>query len=394
MAAGSEVYVLGGYQTDFARNWTKENKHFSALMRESVQGRPPRGRLRVGWHRHPRGDGRDRGRPLRLRARGRRRAGAQRARRPGGPSTSAPRPGSATRAKGVVHMWPHMFSLLADEYDARYGLDDRHLAAIGELNFRNAKSNPNAQTRAGRTRTESFAPPTTPPTRWSIGRMRRHDCSQVTDGGAGLVLASRRTPRRWAAPAAARSTRAAHRRLGPPHRRPAARRQAGALAERAVRHAPRAPRHHRRVRRAGIADVSGIDGIETHDCFTSSEYMAIDHFGITAPGESWKAVEGGVLERDGSTPVNPSRRPHRRRPPGRRHRRAHGRRRLPLQVTGQAGHRRRRSHRWLGHDSRSRSSRAGRVAWWAEGSPAAPAPHLRRTLNIGGEHHHHRRRRA
>ena len=36
--AGSEVYVLGGYQTDFARNWTKEKKHFSALMRESVLG--------------------------------------------------------------------------------------------------------------------------------------------------------------------------------------------------------------------------------------------------------------------------------------------------------------------------------------------------------------------
>ena len=38
MAAGSEVYVLGGYQTDFARNWTKESKHFSALVRESVLG--------------------------------------------------------------------------------------------------------------------------------------------------------------------------------------------------------------------------------------------------------------------------------------------------------------------------------------------------------------------
>ena len=38
MAARSEVYVLGGYQTDFARNWTKENKHFSALMREGVRG--------------------------------------------------------------------------------------------------------------------------------------------------------------------------------------------------------------------------------------------------------------------------------------------------------------------------------------------------------------------
>ena len=38
MAANSEVYVLGGYMTDFARNWTKENKHFSALVREAVIG--------------------------------------------------------------------------------------------------------------------------------------------------------------------------------------------------------------------------------------------------------------------------------------------------------------------------------------------------------------------
>ena len=38
MAGKPEVYVLGGYQTDFARNWTKENKHFSALMREGVRG--------------------------------------------------------------------------------------------------------------------------------------------------------------------------------------------------------------------------------------------------------------------------------------------------------------------------------------------------------------------
>ena len=56
----------------------------------------------------------------------------------------------------------------------------------------------------------------------------------------------------------------------------------------------------------GIADVSALDGIETHDCFSMSEYMAIDHFGITGPGESWKAVENGELERDGTIPVNPS----------------------------------------------------------------------------------------
>jgi acetyl-CoA C-acetyltransferase len=49
-----------------------------------------------------------------------------------------------------------------------------------------------------------------------------------------------------------------------------------------------------------------LDGIETHDCFTTTEYMAIDHFGITAPGESWKAIESGLIERDGDLPINPS----------------------------------------------------------------------------------------
>jgi acetyl-CoA C-acetyltransferase len=59
-------------------------------------------------------------------------------------------------------------------------------------------------------------------------------------------------------------------------------------------------------RRAGLADCWALDGIETHDCFTTSEYMAIDHFGLTRPGESWKAVEEGVIALDGKLPINPS----------------------------------------------------------------------------------------
>ena len=34
--------------------------------------------------------------------------------------------------------------------------------------------------------------------------------------------------------------------------------------------------------------------------------MAIDHFGITKPGENWKAIESGEIEIDGSIPINPS----------------------------------------------------------------------------------------
>lgn len=58
--------------------------------------------------------------------------------------------------------------------------------------------------------------------------------------------------------------------------------------------------------RAGIAGVDDLDVIETHDCFTVSEYMAIDHFGLTAPGESWRAVENGDLEIGGRVAMNPS----------------------------------------------------------------------------------------
>ena len=58
--------------------------------------------------------------------------------------------------------------------------------------------------------------------------------------------------------------------------------------------------------RAGMEGVKDIDGIETHDCFTSTEYMAIDHFGITKPGESWKAIESGEIEIGGRIPINAS----------------------------------------------------------------------------------------
>ena len=37
-----------------------------------------------------------------------------------------------------------------------------------------------------------------------------------------------------------------------------------------------------------------------------TEYMAIDHLGITAPGKSWKAVEDGAIAIGGKLPINPS----------------------------------------------------------------------------------------
>jgi acetyl-CoA C-acetyltransferase len=59
------------------------------------------------------------------------------------------------------------------------------------------------------------------------------------------------------------------------------------------------------LRRARMS-LDDLDGIEVHDCFTPSEYLAIDHIGLTGPGESWKAIENGEIEIDGRLPINPS----------------------------------------------------------------------------------------
>ena len=192
-------------------------------------------------------------------------------------------------AHGAKYVWPWSFSRLADEYDRRYGLDDAHLRAIGKLNLANAKRNPLAQTRGWTYHDDEVG---NPPVE---GRLRRNDCSQVTDGAAGLVLVSERA----GFSATSRILGWGHRTVG-----------LGLDAKLAERDDLVLPHVAATIRdafdRAGIAGVEQVDGIETHDCFTPSEYMAIDHFGITAPGRSWEAVEAGDLEIGGRIPMNPS----------------------------------------------------------------------------------------
>ena len=43
--------------------------------------------------------------------------------------------------------WPFLFDRITREYDRRYGIDSDHLNRIAQINFGNARDNPNAQTR-------------------------------------------------------------------------------------------------------------------------------------------------------------------------------------------------------------------------------------------------------
>ena len=350
--ANSEVYVLGGYQTDFARNWTKENKHFSALMRESVLGALQKcdiapeeiesahvgnfaaelycmqGHLGAFFTEvHPAFSGLPTGRHEAACASGSIALLAASAEIEAGryglqavvgieqmKTVAADKGGDYLgtaawydqEAEGIEFPFPKLFGRLGDEYDERYGLKDEYLAEISRLNYDNAKLNPNAQTRTWYMNKEQ-ALCRTDDNPAIGGRIRIADASQVTDGAVCVFLASREYAERYAK-GMGKKLSEIPRLKGWGHN--TARLRFDDKVAESKGNAYVLPHVRSTItsawQRAGIEDVNGVDGIETHDCFTTSEYMAIDHFGLTAPGESWKAIEEGWLEIDGRHPINPS----------------------------------------------------------------------------------------
>lgn len=203
--------------------------------------------------------------------------------------------------QGARYLWPHMFARIADAYDQRWGLEPRHLAAIAQKNLGNARANPLAQARGWRFGDDAFA------ARWADdavnpiieGRLRRLDCSQVTDGAAAIVVASaafaaRRAP--WA------------RLLGWGHR------TAGLGLDAKLARGADAPYllpHLRDAitdayRRAEVRGPEDLAGAEVHDCFSITEYLAIDHLGVTPPGQAGRALDDGTVARGGAFAINPS----------------------------------------------------------------------------------------
>ncbi|MCV6626821.1 MAG: acetyl-CoA acetyltransferase [Cellvibrionaceae bacterium] len=208
-------------------------------------------------------------------------------------------------AEGVQYMWPHMFSELTGEYDRRYGIDYRHLGRIAEINYQNGSQNPNAQSRKWQFPEGAFSENDELNPVIS-GRVRRNDCGQITDGAAVVFLANQDYAREYAAKRGI-DLASIPRIKGWGHTtaRICYADKVAASANEALVFPHVRTAIDQAFNRAKLS-LEQVDAIETHDCFAMTEYMAIDHFGITAPGESWKAVEEGVIEMGGQLPINPS----------------------------------------------------------------------------------------
>lgn len=208
--------------------------------------------------------------------------------------------------KGVDFPFPKLFGKLADETIKKYDLDEQRyldaLARISTINYENAKRNPLAQTRKWFMDFKQARHRGTKTNALIGGKLGISDCSQVTDGAAVVILASEKfLTEKGMEPSKV------------PYVKGYGHRTAPMLFEKKMKDNENSPYilpwTRQTVvdayRRSGLT-VEDIDVFETHDCFTSSEYAAISAFGITDPGKEYEAVEDGRIAFEGDKPINPS----------------------------------------------------------------------------------------
>lgn len=207
--------------------------------------------------------------------------------------------------KGIDLPFPKLFGRLADETLKKYTeLDEKRymdaLARISVINYENAKRNPLSQTRKWFMSFEQASTRGTDTNPIVGGKLAVSDCSQVTDGAAVVVLCSEKFIKE-------RGIKDKPIIKGYGHR------TAPMLFDKKMADNANSeyilPWTRQAVldayRRSGLT-VDDIDCFETHDCFTSSEYAAISSFGIAAPGKEYEAIENGTITFEGSKPINPS----------------------------------------------------------------------------------------
>ena len=358
------VFILGGAQTDFSRNWSKEGKNFVAMMREVVEDSlenigldyseinniAKKGLLQLfvanfdGQQYFNQGNlgsfftmidksfiGVPAMRYEAACASGAAAIDAASAKiRFGGidmaivlgielmktqpAKLGASFIGSASyyekEAEGIDFPFPKLFGRLANEilkkYRVRENLFMDCLAEISRINYSNAKRNPFAQTRSwfmnkkhAQFRKDEF-------NQTIGGLLCVVDCSQITDGAAVLILVSNKYAKIFA-----KKRKLSINKI--PHIKGEGFTVAPVLFEDKMllsKNQPYLlPLTKQAIDNAYISAKMNIDSInliETHDCFTSSEYAVLSAFGITKPGEEYKAIVNGTIDFNGKKPVNPS----------------------------------------------------------------------------------------
>ncbi len=209
-------------------------------------------------------------------------------------------------AQEAMYPWVYLFAQIRDEYQERYGVEDQYLAEIAKLNYANAKRNPNAQTRTWELSDHDFHSDDehNPIVE---GSLRKSDCGRISDGSATIILASEAYVKQYAETRNLKLSDIPYIKGWGHSSTPIKLETKLSTADQSGYLFPQLNKAiSDALNRADISDANQLDAIETHDCFTISEYIALEHFGLSKPGEAWRLIENEHISFEGALPVNPS----------------------------------------------------------------------------------------
>jgi acetyl-CoA acetyltransferase len=180
-------------------------------------------------------------------------------------------------------MFPKLFGRIAQIYIEKYGASPDDLAAVAYKNYAHARLNPLAQMRDANltfdyaSQVSEKNPSVAPP-------LRVTDCSQITDGGAAIVLVSGKYLDRIG-----RDKSKLPRLLG-----------FGSTTDYLALEKKDAPMFSTARKAAekafGMANLKPRDmqGVEVHDCFSITEIVAYEILGLAEPGKGAELAKSGA----------------------------------------------------------------------------------------------------
>lgn len=177
------------------------------------------------------------------------------------------------------------YALMAMRHMYEYGTTREQLAHVSVINHKNAVNNKYAQ----------YRKPVTPEQVMSSSVIAYplclFDCSPITDGAAAVILASEEVAKRTKAPVWVLGTGQGSDTL--------------ALHDRASITSLAATKEAVKGVFSGSGkNISDVDVLEVHDCFSINEIMALEDLGFCSKGDGGKLVLSGAIEKDGHIPTN------------------------------------------------------------------------------------------
>ena len=191
---------------------------------------------------------------------------------------------------GIDGGFAGVFGQLAQSYFQKYGDQSEALAKIAAKNHANGMHNPYAQMQ--RDFGFEFCNTVSEKNPIVAGPLRRTDCSLITDGAAGMVLTNMDCA--WSAPRAIgfRAATQVNDYL------PLSRRDKTELAG-------ASNAWNKALSDSGLT-LDDLSLVETHDCFTIAELMEYEAMGLVEKGQGHRAIDEGIVAKDGKLPINVS----------------------------------------------------------------------------------------